>query len=321
MKTLIIINPNAAGGRAGSVFKRIEGRLVEVLGEFIVAVTKKPGDLAQHLDTAVAADITRLIAIGGDGTNHAVINALAERPDLDLTFGSLPVGTGRDWARSLGIPADPEAAVEWLSRAQAVSCDLGKVEYLDSRQGGQKATRIFLNIASAGVSGEVDARVNRSRRRTSLTFLRATVATLLQYKPQRITVDCDGKTFYSGFSYLIVVANGRCFGRGMWVAPQALINDGKFDVVLVEGMSRLRILVALQSVFRGQHLKRNDVHHLRAAEVHVHSEDEPLGMDLDGEEAQGQDLRFTVQPRAIKVLVDPISDAVVGSERSVEERY
>jgi len=319
MRTLIIINPNAAGGQAGAVFKKIEDRLVKVLGEFIVAVTKRPEEVAEHLDTAAAAGINRLIAIGGDGTNHAVVNAVAKRPDLDLTFGSLPVGTGRDWARSLGIPSDPEAAVEWLSRAQAVPCDLGKVEYVDTRQGGQKATRTFLNIASAGVSGEVDARVNRSRRRTSLTFLRATIATLFQYKPQRITVNCDGKTFYSGSCYLVAVANGRCFGRGMWIAPQAMINDGKFDVVLVEGMPRLRILIALQTVFSGKHLKRSDVHHLQAAEVQVHSEDGPLSIDLDGEEAQGQDLRFTVQPGAIKVLVDPTSDAVQGNERSVEE--
>jgi YegS/Rv2252/BmrU family lipid kinase len=319
MRTLIIINPNAAGGRAGDVLKKIEDRLLKVLGEFIVAVTKRPEEVAGHLDAAVAAEVTHLIAIGGDGTNHAVINALAKRPELDLTFGSLPVGTGRDWARSLGIPSEPEEAVEWLSRAQAVCCDLGKVEYIDTLRGGQKATRTFLNIASAGVSGEVDARVNRSRRRTSLTFLRATVATLFQYRPQRIAVHCDGKTFYSGSCYLVAVANGRCFGRGMWIAPHALINDGKFDVVLVEGMPRLRILVVLQTVFSGKHLNRNDVRQTRAVEVHVHSEDGPLGMDLDGEEAQGQDLQFTIQSRAIKVLVDPTSDAVQGSERSVEE--
>jgi YegS/Rv2252/BmrU family lipid kinase len=313
MRTLIIINPNASGGRAGAMFKRVEDRLVEVLGEFVLAVTKRPEDVAEHLDTAVAAGISRLIAIGGDGTNHTVINALAKHPELDLTFGSLPVGTGRDWARSLGIPSDPEAAVDWLARAQAVPCDLGKVEYIDTKKDGRKASRTFLNIASAGVSGEVDARVNRSRRRTSMTFLRATITTLFQYKPQRIIVDCDGKNFYSGSSYLVVVANGRCFGRGMWVAPQALIDDGQFDVVLVEGMPRLRILVALQSVFSGQHLKRDDVHHLRAAEVRVHSEDGPLSIDLDGEEAQGQDLHFTVQPRAIKVLVDPKSAALTGN--------
>ena len=311
MRTLIIINPHAAGGRASAIFKQIQDKLVKVLGDFIVAVTQKPEEVAERLDAAARAGITRVIAIGGDGTNHAVVNALAQQPDLLMVFGTIPVGTGCDWARSLGVPSDPDAAIDWLARAQSVPCDIGKMDYLDMLQGGQPATRIFLNIASAGVSGEVDARVNRARRRTSVTFLRATIATLLKYKPQRITVECDGTIFYSGQSYLLVVANGRYFGRGMWVAPQALINDGLFDIVLVEGMPRLRILVALKTVFSGKHLQRNDVHHTRAAMVRVHSEDGSLGLDLDGEETQGQNLCFKVMPAAIKVLLDPSSAALV----------
>lgn len=311
MRTLIIINPHAAGGRANTVFKQIQDKLADALGEFIVAVTQKPEEVAEHLDAAATTDITRIIAIGGDGTNHAIVNALAQRPDLAVTFGSISVGTGSDWARSLGAPADPYAAVDWLARAQSVACDFGKVEYVDTLHGRKCVTRIFLNIASAGISGEVDARVNRARRRSSVTFLRATIATLLKYKPQRINVECDGTKFYAGQSYLLAVANGRFFGRGMWIAPHALINDGLFDVVLVEGMARLRILLALQTVFSGKHLQRNDVHQTRAAEVNVHSEGGPLGLDLDGEEAQGQDLRFTMIPRAIKVMMDPSSAAVV----------
>ena len=313
MRTLIIINPHAAGGRTTAVFKQIQDRLVEVLGEFIVAVTQTPEEVARHLDAAVSADISRLISIGGDGTNHAVVNALSKRPELGLTFGCIPVGTGRDWARSLGMPVDPQKAIDWLAHAKSVPCDLGRVDYLDSLQGNKPTTRIFLNIASAGVSGEVDARVNRALRRTSFTFLQATIATLLKYKPQRITVEYEGGMFYNGPSYLLAVANGRYFGRGMWVAPSAMINDGLFEVVLVEGMPRLRILLALQTVFSGKHLKRSDVHYTRAAEVHVHSEDGPLGMDLDGEEAKGQDLHFTVMPQAVNVLLDPSSAAVCGN--------
>lgn len=309
MRTLLIINPHAAGGRSNAIFKQIHDHLVEALGEFIVAVTETPEEVAKHLERAAASGITRLIAMGGDGTNHTVVNALAKRPELGIAFGCLPVGTGRDWARSLGVPEDPHEAVDWLVRAESYPCDLGKVDYLDILQ-GKPATRIFLNIASAGVSGEVDARVNRSRRRTSFTFLRATISTLLKYRPQHIVVECDGKAFYDGPSYLLAVANGRSFGRGMWIAPKAMINDGLFDVVLVEGMPRMRILLALQTVFSGKHLQRDDVQYTRAAEVDVHSEDGPLGMDLDGEEAQGQDLRFSIMPRAVNVLLDPSSAAV-----------
>lgn len=310
MRTLIIVNPHAAGGRARKVFDRIEDQIAEKLGEVVVAITEKPEDVAEKIDAAASAGIDRVIAIGGDGTNHVVLNTLVQRPDLTVSFGSLPVGTGRDWARSLGVPADPHEAVDWLARAQSVPCDLGKMEYVDTSCGDQLKSQIFLNIASAGVSGEVDARVNRARRRTSFTFLGATIKTLFQYKPQRVTVTCDGAKFYEGSSYLLVVANGRCFGRGMWVAPHALVNDGLFDVVLVEGMPLLRILFALQTVFSGKHLKRSDVHHTRASVVGVYSEDGPLSLDLDGEEAQGQDLSLTVLPGAVNMLLDPASNAV-----------
>jgi len=310
MRTLIIINPQSAGGRSQRIFKKIERRLFDAFGEIMIAVTQRPQELAAHLDTAAKANVSRLITIGGDGTNHAVLNALAERSDLKVAFGSIPLGTGRDWSRSLGVPEDPHEAVDWLAHARPVPCDLGKVEYLNMQTGGKPSTHLFLNIASAGVSGEVDHRVNRARRRSSLTFLRATIATLMKYRPQRVSVLCDGKEFYSGSCYLVAVANGQYFGRGMWIAPKALINDGMFDVVMVEGMPRLRILLALKAVYRGTHLEREDVKHTRAASVQIHSEDGPLKLDFDGEEAVGQDLRFTVMPGAVSILLHPSTAAL-----------
>lgn len=301
-QTLVIVNPHASGGRGLEVFQKIEHKLEKAFGGLMVAVTQKPEEVAEQLDAAAKANIKWLIAIGGDGTNHVVLNALAKRPELKIAFGSIPVGTGRDFSRLLGIPSDPERAVGWLANAKPSPCDLGKIEYLDMNSGGKPSMRIFHNIASAGVSGEVDSRVNRARRRTSLTFLRATIATLLKYRPQRISVRCDGKDFYSGKSYLLAVANGQYFGRGMWIAPHAAIDDGLFDVVLVEGMPRRRILLALGTVFSGKHINRDDVHCMRAASVEVHSEEGPLGLDLDGEQGLGQDLGFTILPSTVNIL-------------------
>src|SRR4030042_4880890 len=107
MRTLIIINPHSAGGRAQRIFKKIEGRLFDAFGELLIAVTQRPQEVAGHLDTAVKADVSRLITIGGDGTNHVVLNALAERSDLKVAFGSIPLGTGHAWARALGLPETP----------------------------------------------------------------------------------------------------------------------------------------------------------------------------------------------------------------------
>ena len=310
MRTLIIINPHSANGCAQRIFKKIEGRLFDAFGELSIAVTYSPHEVAGYLDTAAKTHVSRLITLGGDGTNHIVLNALAKRPDLKVAFGSIPLGTGHDWSRSLGMPEDHHEAVDWLAQARPVPCDLGKVEYLNMLTGGTPSTHIFLNIGSAGVSGEVDQRVNRTRRRSSLSFLRATIATLMKYRPRQISVFCDGKEFYSGSCYLVAVANGQYFGHGMRIAPKALINDGMFDVIAVEGMSRPRILLAFKAVYRGTHLERKDVKHTRAALVRVSSEDGPLKLDFDGEEAFGQDLRFAVMPGAVNVLLNPSTAAI-----------
>jgi YegS/Rv2252/BmrU family lipid kinase len=310
MGTLVIINPHSGKGCAQKVFKMIEGRLFDAFGQLFIAVTDRPHEVAEHLDKAVNADVNRLITLGGDGTNHVVLNALAERPRLKVAFGSIPLGTGHDWSRSLGMPEDHDEAVDWLAHARPVPCDLGKVEYLNMQTGGKPSTHLFLNIGSAGVSGEVDQRVNRTRRRSSLTFLRATLATLMKSRPQQVRVFCDGNEFYSGSCTLVVVANGQYFGHGMWIAPGALINDGMFDVILVEGMSRPRVLLAFRAVYRGTHLERKDVRHTHAASVRISSEDGPLKLDFDGEAALGQDLRFTVMPGAVNVLLNPSTAAI-----------
>jgi YegS/Rv2252/BmrU family lipid kinase len=311
MGTLIILNPHSGKGCAPRVFKKIERRLFDAFGELLIAVTDRPHEVLEHLDRAAKADVNRLITLGGDGTNHVVLNALAERPHLKVAFGSIPLGTGHDWSRSLGMPEGHVEAVDWLAKARPVPCDLGRVEYLNMQTGGKPSTHLFLNIGSAGVSGEVDQRVNRTRRRSSLTFLRATIATLMKYRPRHVRVFCDEKEFYSGTCTLVAVANGQYFGHGMRIAPRALINDGKFDVVLVEGMSRPRILLAFRQVYRGTHLERKDVRHTRAATVRIGSEDGPLKLDFDGEEAFGQDLRFAVIPKAVNVMLNPSTAAIV----------
>ena len=310
MGTLVIINPYSGKGCAPTVFKKIEKRLFDAFGELFIAVTHGPNELAEHLDRAAKADVNRLITLGGDGTNHFVLNALAERPQMNVAFGSIPLGTGHDWSRSLGMPEDPVKAVDWLAQALPVPCDLGKVEYLNIQAGGKPSTHIFLNIGSAGVSGEVDQRVNRARRRSSLSFLGATIATLTKYRPQHVRALCGGREFYSGSCALVVVANGQYFGHGMWIAPKALMNDGMFDVVLVEGISRPRILLAFRQVYRGTHLARKDVRYTRAASVRISSEDGPLKLDFDGEGAIGQDLHFSVMPRAVNVLLNPSTAAI-----------
>ncbi len=300
-KTLVILNPHAAGGSAGAMWTALEPQLWKRLGELVVAITQHPEEVAEHLDKAYASGLTRVIAIGGDGTNHALINALADLNDRSpggppMVYGNLPIGTGRDWARGVGMPfRDVRAAADWIATATPRPIDIGLVRY-DGHQ------RYFLNIASTGISGDVTALVNRQPERRAWTFLQATLQTMLRYVPQPVRIALDGEAWYDDTAYLLAVANGTTFGRGMVIAPQAKPDDGLFDVILVRGMSRPRILLAFQKVYRGTHLDHPKVKYRRAAQVSLETR-APFSFELDGETYSGQSLSFAIRPGLLHMLV------------------
>lgn len=299
-KTLIILNPHAAGGRAGRLWTKLEPLLWQHLGELVVAVTQRPQEVAEHLDKAHASGLTRVIAVGGDGTNHALVNALVDfnlrQPgETPMIYGNLPIGTGRDWARGLGMPFHSlDAAARWIAHAQPQPTDIGLLT-ADQQQ------EYFLNVASAGLSGDVVRRVN-ARPRRPWSYLLAAVEGVLQLAPPPLRVLLDGAPWYEGTSYMVAIANGTTFGNGMKIAPGARIRDGLFDVVLVEGASRPAILTALWQVYTGSHLRHPNVRFARAARVDIRSETDVIGMEFDGEVTGGRELTFEVKPGLLQML-------------------
>lgn len=304
-QTLILINPNAASGRAEAIWQRLASHVEAQMGALQVAITNQPEDVVQYVDEAQQNGMTHILVVGGDGTNHALINALAIRqaqyPENPLPVGgTIPVGTGCDWARMLNIPFKSEAIGVWLAQAQAKLVDIGVLHY--TTDDGQSCQRYFLNVASGGLGGEVVARVNRTRRRRSWTFFKSTVSTLFAYAPIPMRVEVDGEVWYDGDSYIVAVANGTTFGRGMKVAPHAKIQDGLLDVILVEGMSRFSALKALPSLYKGTHLNHPRVQWRRGKDIKIITSDS-LDVELDGEYVKGTALHFSVCPSLLRLLV------------------
>jgi diacylglycerol kinase (ATP) len=299
-RTLIVLNPHAGGGRAGRAWRDLEPLLWQQLGELVIAVTERPEEVALHLDKARAAGVERVIAIGGDGTNHALVNALAQlnarHPSAaPMVYGNLPIGTGRDWARGQGIPfTDPRTAARWIASATPRLTDIGRL----TQPGGDE---YFLNIASAGLGADVVARVGRVTRRRPWTFLRATVEAIVAGAIAPMQVDLDGEAWYSGRAYVCAIANGSTFGHGMRIAPDADPRDGLFDVVLVRDVPRVEVLAAFRRVFSGTHMTHRAVLHARARQVRVRA-DAPIGVELDGELTGGYDMTFTVHPGLLPML-------------------
>lgn len=300
-KTLVVINPYAAGGQALTAWESVQEALRQKLdGDIVPMITHDIAILPDILRDALAQDVTQVLSMGGDGTNHILVNALVRHnqahPQQALVYGVLPAGTGQDWARGVGMPMNTLAAVDWLVAAQPRPIDVGHVLLDDD-------AHYFLNISSVGLSFDVASRVNATHRRRPWTFLRASVMSILNYEPRHVRIELDGAVWYDEKTYLAVVANGSTFGQGMRVAPEATIDDGLFDVVTIDAVSRLTLLSALQLVYRGKHLSHPNVHMQRAKQVRITSDDGPLGLDLDGEAAQGDVLTYEIQAQQLQMLL------------------
>jgi len=296
--TLLIVNPYAGGGRAGLIWQRHEPDIRRLLGDLLVNITQRVEELPDVIGGAVEEGIRRVVAIGGDGTNHTVLNALMQHhnaePLLPFVYGVIPAGTGRDFARGLGLPLKPVQAIQQLAHAHPRPIDIGHVRYDDN-------AAYFLNISSAGISNDVVQRVDCGPRRP-WTFLHAAVTSLLHYDPEPMRIWLDDELFWDDDVYIVVVANGTTFAQGMQIAPQARVDDGLFDVVVVERMPRLEILSQLRLAYSGAHIHHPKVHIRRARHVRIQSDGRQLGMDLDGEPAQGREMVYTVRPQALTLL-------------------
>jgi YegS/Rv2252/BmrU family lipid kinase len=300
--TLVIINPNAGGNRGFMVWKQIERELRAVLGEDVhPVITREPDEVPNCIKQATEEGVRRVVSIGGDGTNNVVINAVLAHndahPEAQVSFGCIPAGTGRDWARGAGTPLNPKSAVAWIAQTQLRPIDVGVVRYGDTVQH-------FLNISSAGISNHVVQRVENAPNRGKITYLSAILSSLMQYRPKPIQVEVDGKPFYEGGVMVVAVANGRYFAQGLFVAPSAQVDDGMFDVVLAEEMPLHRVLYVLALVYRGKHVHHPKVRMARGQSVRIATLDgTPFGMDIDGEGRMVTDVQYEVRHHALNAHI------------------
>jgi len=295
---LVILNPYAASGRAQAIFNSIEPTLKASLQDDLhLIVTESPDSVAQHVTHAYQSGIRRVISIGGDGTNHSLVNALASLPNVDdpMVYSSIPVGTGRDWSRGLGTPLNAAQASHALAAKAPRQIDLGHA-LIDG-----KHEEYFLNSASMGLGGRVVEKVNSLQTRHPWSFLWSAVTSILSYAPQSVQITVDGKAWYGGTAFLVAVMNGNTFGRGMQIAPNAKVDDGLLEVVLVRGVSRLEILSALWQVYAATHLTHPAVLYCQAHEVRIQSTAK-MPFELDGEYMSGNDVTLRVKDGALSLL-------------------
>ena len=305
MKTAVIANPHSASGRTGKRWPRIERLLRERIGELDVRFTEGPGHATNLAVEVLDLGYDRIIGVGGDGTFNEIANGFVEndqprRPSACL--GILPMGTGGDLQRTLGIPPKLEDAVDLLATATPSTIDLGKVTY--QTPGGERRTRYFVNVVSFGMGGEVAARAKNffGVLGGKAAFFYATLKVFAIYRGRRVELSPDGASDTQRYKVLnVAVGNGLYHGGGMYVCPEARLDDGLLEVTVIEDLSVLTLLKDLSYLYDGNIHAHPKVRHFRAQSLTATSPETTL-IEVDGEPLGSLPLEITVVPRLVDVL-------------------
>jgi diacylglycerol kinase (ATP) len=290
MKVRVIVNPTAAAGAAGRKIPELRRRLDAHGVPAEVVSTQSHGEASALARRAASEGIDVLGVMGGDGTFNEVVQACLTENRV-TAFGPavafIPAGTGGDLKRSLGLSDDLDAAVQRIKAGRKRAMDVGLVRHSPPDDG---SPWVFLNVASVGVSAVVCELANRGPKWAGgkITFYLAALEATFTYRNLGVRVLVDGVPVYAGPAYLVAVANGRFFGGGMRVAPEADVADGDFDVVILGDYSRLEAVGLSRAIYAGAHLQRRKTVVARGKLVEIQPL-EPAGqsstrvVELDGE--------------------------------------
>jgi len=303
-KIACIVNPRSANGQTGKRWPAIEKAVRAELGEPRAYMTERPNHATELARRAVDDGAQLVLSVGGDGTNNEVLNGLFEggkARNPEVAMAAIPGGTGGDFARFLKIPKDPVEAARHYAQAKPRLIDIGSLTCIG--HDGREISHMFLNIASFGIGGEVDARVNRTTKAFGgfASFLWGAMATMLTYKNHPIHVQVDDVLDETRVMQNVVVANGQYFGGGMWVAPEAVLDDGLFDILIMGDVGRAEAMLRSGDIYKGKHIHHPKMKMLRGRRVVATAEETTL-IDMDGEQPGRLPITLEIVPRALAFL-------------------
>ena len=307
MKTIVIVNPQAGNGRTEKIWPNIESALEKSIGSFEVLQTTCRGDATDLSRRILAVDTVRIVAVGGDGHLNEVLNGFIENdlpvnPEARLSF--VMTGTGCDFQRSLGISGKWRNSAAKLKDAKVRKIDVGKVTYTAADK--TQKIRYFDNIASFGLSGAVDHCLEHSRLRNYLggspLFLWATIKTVFTHPNQSIRFRIDDGPEEEICSRLGLLANGRYFGGAMHAAPEAELDDGLLDLLMLKEISVAKFLWHLPKIYKGTHLKIPEIFFQKVRKFTAESSEQVI-LDIDGESPGYLAATFEVLPKILNLQI------------------
>ncbi len=264
-------------------------------------ITEAPGHAIELAREAAKQGYEMVVAVGGDGTIHEIVNGLYNSGCLDdALLGIVSTGTGSDYIRTIGVPRGYKDACKCFLKPKIRAVDLGMVAY---RKNGGTAERLFVNFAGSGFDAEIVRRTTQQFKSLGAlpSYLMGALTTIATYKNKDITLKLDGEATEKRVC-TVIMNNGRYGGGGMFTAPDADIADGLFDVMIIGNVSKPDLLVSLPRVYKGTHLTHPKVTMKRAKEIEISSRHK-MPLQADGELLGDVPARIRILPAALKIIV------------------
>jgi diacylglycerol kinase (ATP) len=296
---MFVVNPRSAGGRTMKRWKNTEIMLKsERVGGYHVAYTSKVAEATQITREAIKEGYQHIIAVGGDGTTNEVLNGFYENGQkiaASSYFSFLATGTGSDFQRMFPDHDYKEAIFSIIRRERIIHCDTVRVTYTSWDKTGE--SRYYINTADLGIGAETCMRVNQNSKQLGgfLTFLSAAIRTLFAHQNFQAQVLVDGIKVFSGSTPEIVAANGRFFGGGIMIAPEAEIGDGLLDLIIIEDISKGKFLLSMPAAYRGKHIRQSCVKTYQGRRVDITCS-QAVPLETDGETPGTSNASFEILP-------------------------
>ena len=297
MRVAVVANPTSGRGKGAALIPRVRNLLRSLGIDNTIHVSQNAQDPERLARTAAADGADVVAALGGDGHIGACVNGVMAAGS-SAALAVIPAGTGNDFAHLIGLSAkEPLGAVQALRSPMVKRIDVVRLKL-------PQGERYYVNVAGAGFDSEANAYANRMRWfRGKTRYVIATLVLLPGFKAARFRITVDGES-HDAPGMLIAVGNGRSYGGGMRVCPDAQIDDGVLDVTVVGEVSKLDFIKTFPKVFTGRHIAHPKVRVLRGAEISITAE-RTLQVFADGEHAGTLPATFSVVPSALGIVVPP----------------
>lgn len=298
---VVIANPRSGRGRVGQELSEIERQLQGHKLRYRIQQTEYAGHATQLARQALDDGVRFVVAAGGDGTVHEVVNGMIadDRPVTEgAVLGVVAAGSGCDFVKTFGLPGDAVRAIKHLEGDRVYPIDVVRAD-LQTDEGS--VTRYIPNIAECGLGAAVVQRAERLPRRLGRSrYFWGFWLSLRSYKPCRVEVRVDRKEF-TGRANNVVVANGQFYGGGMKISPRSYPGDGLLDIQISTG-PKSEAFTLIPKIYRGEHLPHPHIKELRGRVVRVDAE-RPLPVEGDGEVLGTTPATFTVLPEVLTLKI------------------